>query len=150
MTNRQIPIPRKRQKPRRKVHPVQPWWALDLRHAEMLQQRAKKALKRREKVYFGGVASLPCCLALNWGQECKGRTTVAHKDGAGMALKAPYPHTFACCQGHHLADFGPNSIGKMGVKGWERKYGPQDKYIAVTQYRLKLKGFKFEPGEEIE
>lgn len=84
--------------------------------------------------YRDAVHKLPCCLAMNWGSECFGDTTWAHRDGAGMALKAPYHQTFACCTGHHL--WGTNSIGQMGVKAWERKYGPQSKWIWQTREKI--------------
>lgn len=87
------------------------------------------------KVRFAAIAKQPCALYVNWGNECNGRTTVAHQDGAGMALKSPYDKTFACCEGHHL--LGPNSIAHMGVRAWERKYGPQSKWIEITNYRMK-------------
>lgn len=84
--------------------------------------------------YAAAVRGLPCCLVMNWGNECFGDTTWAHQDGAGMALKAFYHQTFACCVGHHL--YGPNSIGHMGVKAWERKYGPQSKWIWQTREKI--------------
>lgn len=127
-------IPRQRERPRRKKHPIQPAWALEMALAQRTvsrEARLREALGRR---YMAAVAKLPCCLALNWSAECVGRTTVAHKDGAGMALKHPDTETMAICEGHHLR--GPNSIGEMGVKAWERKYGPQRYYAELTRYRI--------------
>lgn len=80
------------------------------------------------------VATLPCSLYVNYHNECRGRTTVAHKDGAGMALKSSDFETLALCEGHHL--WGPHSITEMGVKAWERKYGSQASLIGLTNYRL--------------
>lgn len=86
------------------------------------------------KVYMAKVAQLPCCLYEGWPEECQGRVTVAHKDGAGMALKSSDYDTFPCCEAHHL--FGPNSITYLGVRRWERKYGLQKDFIAQTQVTL--------------
>lgn len=88
--------------------------------------------------YRDAVHKLPCCLVMNWGTECQGDTTWAHRDGAGMALKDFYYNSFACCAGHHL--YGPHSIGEMGVKKWERKYGPQDKWIWQTLQKIIRQG----------
>lgn len=47
---------------------------------------------KEHKVYMAKVAKLSCCLS-KWN-ECQGRITVAHKDGAGMALKSSDFDTF--------------------------------------------------------
>lgn len=87
------------------------------------------------KLHMALVATLPCSLYVNWGNECEGRTTVAHKDGAGMALKSSDFETMALCEAHHL--FGRHSIAQMGIKAWERKYGSQTSLIGLTNHRLK-------------
>lgn len=87
------------------------------------------------KTYMEQVAKLHCCLGDRWGYECYGRTTVAHKDGAGMALKSSDYDTFPACVAHHLT--GPHSIAEMGAKKWQRKYGPQDFWIAQTRLLIK-------------
>lgn len=132
------PIPKALPHKRRGKLPPAPW-EVEAMEASRALTKAERAEQKAQAEWFGAVAKQACCLALNWGPECVGRTTVAHTDGAGMGMKSHYKKTFACCEGHHLR--GPNSIGQMGVKAWTKKYGPQSKYVAVTQHRLRLAGF---------
>lgn len=132
------PIPKELTHKRRGKLPP-PWWMQDAIDAHKALTKAERTERKAEAEWFAAVAKLTCCLSLNWGPECRGRTTVAHTDGAGMGMKSHYKKTFAGCEGHHL--HGPNSIGEMGVKKWVKKYGPQSKYVAVTIHRLKMAGF---------
>lgn len=130
-----MPIGR-RSTPRRKVHPIQPPWMAEQALALRAKTRQERQLEADGRQYMAYVAEQRCALLYNYGSECSGRTTVAHRDGAGMALRSSDFETFACCEGHHLR--GPNSIAQMGVKAWESKYGPQSFYIWQTRYRIRL------------
>lgn len=93
---------------------------------------------KEHKAYMGKVAKLPCCLNENWGHECGGRVTVAHKDGAGMSLKSSDYDTMPICEAHHL--FGPNSITYLGAKAWQRRYGPQTHWIEQVRLQIEHSG----------
>lgn len=96
------------------------------------KKKARHAPTSIEREYFAKVASIPCVIG---NHECGGRTTVSHRPGAGMGLKAPHNQVASLCEKHHLN--GPCSIENMGSKAWQAKYGPHEYWEAVTAERVK-------------
>jgi len=62
---------------------------------------------------------------------CSGRGTVHHVREYGSPKNDR--HTLCLCEGHHLHDFGPDSIERLGKKEFERRHGV-DIEAAILNY----------------
>jgi hypothetical protein len=96
-----------------------------------MKRKSRPQPNKREKAHVARVATLACVVG---NTHCRGRTTVHHKSGAGMGMRADPFETMPLCEGHHL--FGPYSIEQMGSKAWERHHLTQVEYLQVTRLVL--------------
>jgi hypothetical protein len=106
----------------------------------MKRKPARKAPKADDKNRFAAIHAINngywCAVGeCGWADECGGTTTVSHRPGAGTALKSSHDQIAGICTNHHLQ--GPNSIEKMGIKDWVKKYGPHEDYEKLTAAEIK-------------
>lgn len=96
--------------------------------------------------HMARVATLPCCLYLNYGADCGGRTTCHHPQGmdfrAGFRRASDFD-VIALCEAHHQGIEGKfkNSITHLGIKAWTARHGAETYLLDLTRYRLRLCGF---------
>lgn len=102
----------------------------------------RKPTPKDEKAFITAAhATRQCALTKKWGKECRPPLTFQHPQGLryrGTSRKGDAKLGFMLCWGHHQE--GPNSIREMGIKAWEKKYGPQEQHAAGCRKRIKDNG----------
>lgn len=104
--------------------------------------------KRRSKPRRGGendpiyrawlIETFPLCIL--WDRvntQCSGGSTIHHVRRNGEPRRDR--RTVVLCCGHHMHDFGPHSIERLGRKEWERRFGIDlEIVIAETVHRYEM------------
>lgn len=81
------------------------------------------------------MAELACWVKLTPYGRCGSPAEIAHRNGAGWALKSSNYDVIPLCPYHHrLGGFG--KCLDNGTKTFEAKYGSQDEMIAEVQAEL--------------
>lgn len=100
----------------------------------------KPPVPREDSDYMAAARGAGCVLSNKWAHECVAPMTFQHPQGLryrGTSTKGPVKDGFGLCSGHHTV--GPNSITEMGIRAWEKKYGPQEQHAAACRLRLGAK-----------
>lgn len=81
------------------------------------------------------MAALGCWVRISPQQRCERPAEIAHRNGAGWALKSSNYHVIPLCPEHHRCGRFGECLDN-GTKTFEAKYGTQDTMIAEVQAEL--------------
>ena len=73
------------------------------------------------KPYLSWLHSLPCAVAIDPSSPCSGPITAHHVRRYGE--RRQHGRAVPLCAGHHLRDWGKDSIERLGRLGFQRRFG---------------------------
>jgi hypothetical protein len=103
--------------------------------------RKKRSKPRRGRVfdkdYVAWIHTLPCAVSRRSWAVCRGPVTAHHVRSFGSPKNDR--HAIPLCQGHHLHDYGPTSIERIGKARFEEIFA-LDLVALVNEYLERYQG----------